>query len=102
MMQGPSPHVAEAAAGGGPDLPRLFNVSAVWTLSHQRDLDAVARRPCGVATILGGIFFRREIPTATPTLVADAPEADVQRLPPPPGPAPARPPRRDGRSARRG
>ena len=56
-------------------------IAAVRARRDEADGDAELRDPRGVAAELGRVLFGREVAAAPPRLVADAPVADVERLP---------------------
>src|SRR6266581_1091881 len=80
MMERPAPEVlAATAVGGGEEAARPVQLAAVRPGADERQL-ARPRQPRGVAAERGCVLLGREVAAAAPGLVADAPEAHIQRL----------------------
>src|SRR5438093_13047440 len=80
MMESPSPEVLAAAAiRGREEAPRPIQLAAVRPGADERQLPS-PREPRRVAPERRRVLLGREVAPTAPGLVADAPEADGERL----------------------
>src|SRR5437773_8740730 len=82
MMQRPAPHRAQCAPliQLGEEAARPIEIAAIRAGADEGEFDTIVRHPGSEPSVLGRILFRRKVATASPRLVADAPEADVERV----------------------
>src|SRR5436190_19571359 len=82
MMQRPDPHRSQRAPliQLGKEASRPIQIAPVRTRADEGESDSIVRHPGSEPPVLGRVLFRSKVAAASPRLVADAPEADVERV----------------------